>query len=107
MKLGSPIGSIIAYFLLQHRSHDKGLDFKHVTSIVIFRDQYPDDEPIGQLPYPPEVQLLFNFGDVPHDELDDSPEMPEKPPAKMRRTTEVLHEGGKNIVREHRVHISF
>ena len=80
-----------------------GLSFKHVTSIHIFRDQFPDDRPAGQVP---EVQFLFNFGDVLLDELDDGPEMPPKPPSKTKRTAEVLDKGGKNIPREHRVHVN-
>jgi hypothetical protein len=49
---------------------------------------------------------LFNFGDVPLDELDDGPEMPPKPPAKTKRKVKVLDKGGNHILREHRVHAS-
>ena len=66
MEVGSPMGSTIAHFLLQHKG---ALGIKNFESVTIFRDNYPETSPGAQ-----EVQLLFKIIDVPRDEVDDSDE---------------------------------
>ncbi|KAG9186291.1 hypothetical protein G6011_02847 [Alternaria panax] len=58
--LGLPIGSTVAFFLIQHKQE---LELKHVSSITIFRDlnARPDLDA--------EAQLLFRIDDVPEDDV--------------------------------------
>lgn len=79
--LGSPIGSTVAFFLVQHKAE---LGLKHVTSITIFRDY--EATPGIQ----PEVQLLFRIDDV--SEEDTLPE-----------DTEMLDEGTTRAATRKRV----
>ncbi|KAL1797202.1 hypothetical protein ACET3X_003808 [Alternaria dauci] len=58
--LGSPIGSTVAFFLIQHKEE---LGLKRVTSVTIFRDH----NTISHLTA--EVQLLFRIDDVPKDDI--------------------------------------
>ncbi|RYO32543.1 hypothetical protein AA0111_g4651 [Alternaria arborescens] len=71
--LGSPIGSTVAFFLIQHKEE---LGLKHVSSITIFRDLKTEPD------HNAEVQLLFRIDDVPQDDI-----LPED--------TEMLDEGTK------------
>ncbi|KAH6858617.1 hypothetical protein B0T12DRAFT_163164 [Alternaria alternata] len=71
--LGSPIGSTVAFFLIQHKEE---LGLKHVSSITIFRDLKTEPD------HNAEVQLLFHIDDVPQDDV-----LPED--------TEMLDEGTK------------
>lgn len=90
---GSPIGSTIAHFLLQHKPV---LGIKNFESITIFRDNTPETMPA-------DVQLFFKIIDVPKDEIDDSDtEMPGASNIRLKRA--VLHQGSgsRNIIREHR-----
>ncbi|OAK93794.1 hypothetical protein IQ06DRAFT_204231, partial [Phaeosphaeriaceae sp. SRC1lsM3a] len=56
--LGSPLGAIVAYLLVQHKEN---LGRKHVTEITIFRE----DDVIGEQQDMVEVNLLFWIKDVP------------------------------------------
>jgi hypothetical protein len=71
--LGSPIGSTVAFFLIQHKEE---FGLKHVSSITIFRDLKTEPD------HNAEVQLLFRIDDVPQDDI-----LPED--------TEMLDEGTK------------
>ncbi|CBX97537.1 hypothetical protein LEMA_P089460.1 [Plenodomus lingam JN3] len=51
--IGSPIGAIIAFTLIQHKLE---LNDKRITQVVIFRDDKQNNDP--------EIQLLFKIGDV-------------------------------------------
>jgi hypothetical protein len=68
--LGSPIGTTVAFFLIQYKEE---LGLKHVSSITIFRDFEARPE------LEPEIQLLFRIDDVAEDErLPEDTEMLDK-----------------------------
>lgn len=76
--LGSPLGAIVAYLLVQHKEN---LGRKHVTEITIFRE----DDVIGEQQDMVEVNLLFWIKDVPtsqvereHGKMDDAHKMSER-----------------------------
>lgn len=96
--LGSPIGSIIAHLLFQHKGV---LGIKNLEYITIFRDNHSPNNAAAKLP---EVQLLFVTLDSPNDETtNEDVEMPDAPDAKMKRDVRVQQVDAANVIREHRV----
>jgi hypothetical protein len=64
--LGTPIGATLGHMLLQHK---KELGRKHVTEVLVFRDE------LKMIADQPAVQIVFRIEDVPPPE----PEKPGKP----------------------------
>jgi hypothetical protein len=66
ISLGTPIGATLGHMLLQHK---KELGLKHVTEMLVFRDE------LKKIADQSAVQIVFRIEDVPPPE----PERPGKP----------------------------
>jgi hypothetical protein len=86
--LGSPIGSTLAFLLLQHKAE---LGDKHVSGITIFRDYKANPAFVA------DIRMLFRIVDVPDWEmLPEDTEMIDV--GQVVKREEAL---GKNVVRVH------
>ncbi|KAI4929772.1 hypothetical protein J4E86_011714 [Alternaria arbusti] len=88
--LGSPLGGSLAFLLAQHKAE---LSIKHVTEIVIFRDNWE-----GSTPY---VQLLFRIKDVPDPAPDPAPDAESGQALRLRSS--LLGDGLKNKIYTHKI----
>jgi hypothetical protein len=94
-RLGSPIGSTLAFLLLQHKAE---LGDKHVSDITIFRDYKVNPA------FEADIQMLFRIVDVPDWEmLPEDTEIVDVAEVVMRERGEgeVGLGLGKNVVRVH------
>ncbi|KAH6875074.1 hypothetical protein BKA58DRAFT_334135 [Alternaria rosae] len=89
--LGSPLGGSLAYLLAQHKAE---LGIKHVTEVVIFRDDFAQD-------WSPYVQLLFRIKDVPNPAPD--PALGAESGQALRLRSSVLDDGLKNRIHIHKI----
>ena len=88
-RLGSPLGRTLAFLLFQHKAE---LGTKHVTEIVIFRDNFPK----GTMP---SVQMLFKIKDVPEPAAAVGAESARA----LRLRSSLLDDGLKNKVHLHKL----
>lgn len=85
------MGGSLAYLLAQHKAE---LDIKHVTEVVIFRDDFAQD-------WSPYVQLLFRIKDVPNPAPD--PALGAESGQALRLRSSVLDDGLKNKIHIHKI----
>jgi hypothetical protein len=74
ISLGTPIGATLGHMLLQHK---KELGLKHVTEVLVFRDE------LKMIADRPAVQIVFRIEDVPPPEPEKPGKLGEKPDEEM------------------------